>query len=582
MIGLMRRLQRDDGGFTLMEVVVAIMIAAVIFMALAAASISALRGSGVARQNNQSISLGNATLEAARTATYTGLAMATADLSGDSRVLSGNTLAVPDVGTENLYVLSTGTMSPHVTTVTRNGQTYTVSQYVTVPAGTALDGEGYPLVKRVTVFVTWTAYGSTRTRTYSTLIVPTKRGLPLPDYSMSLRTPSCYAWNTGDTQRPIFSVLLRNVGARDTFDLSLVSANDSPSNWTFYTTDPTLGGAVAATDTSGNGTVDSGNVDPYSTKEIWVRRNAVLSTGTTVNLQVRAQSAAQPSATTAVVTLPAAGSSPSTLSTTSVSGNVVTCAGAVTATPTPTPTGSTTPTGPVADAVCPATPVAAAVTSSTGYAARAFGLNNGDTTIDGTTQATGRNTAKLGAGTDKTNTLTQDTCMPQTGSPDFSTNYTTTGYTAGRVLVAGGVGTTADTADKQVEWVISPTTAFRVGVTTHYLSVMVQCTATSPSTATLAASLWSTKNNGYASQLSSSTGNTATVSCATAGTWQRVNVPIPVTTASGLMPGTGGVVGMAVRLWEPGTGPSLRLGYDLMAGDVATAKSFLTLQTRSS
>jgi hypothetical protein len=106
---------------------------------------------------------------------------------------------------------------------------------------------------------------------------------------------------------------------------------------------------------------------------------------------------------------------------------------------------------------------------------------------------------------------------------------------------------------------------------------MIQCTQSSPTGGTLAASLWSLKNVGYNSQFSSTSGNTASYTCASGNAWQRVNVPIPVSTATAI--NSGSVKGLAVRLWMP-SGPTIRVGYDLMAGDVAANKSFVSLQVR--
>lgn len=571
--------RRTDSGFTLLEVVVALVIAGVMFTALAGASIAALRGAAVARQNTQATDIGNAVLESARTQNYTGLGMVSSDLSGDPRVLSGNRISVPNVGFENLVVGATGVISDHIVEQTANGIDFTVATYVSVPSLTSFNAEGVPAAKRLTAFITWSAFGVIRTRTVSTILVETKRGLPLPDYTLALRTPSCTAWNSGSTQRPVFSVLFRNVGARDAFDLSLITgSNDSGSNWGFFTTDPTLSGATAATDISGNGTVDTGFVEPYGAKQIWVRRNNPLTAGTTVTLRVRAQSTAQPTASGAIVTLPA--SSSSTLSVTSVSGNVTTCGGPTTS---PSPTPSPSSTLPAVDATCPTAPTAVAVSGNSGYSAFAFGLNNGDGTIDGDTSAGAFSSATSSStSSTTTNSMVQANCMPQASAKDFSKNYPTAGFIAGRTLRSGGTGSSTAAADQQIEWRTFPSQTIQIGNTTHYLSVMIQCTQSSPTGGTLAASLWGLRANGAYNppQLSLSSGNTASFTCASGNAWQRVNVPIPVSTAT-LINGSGNVKGLAVRLWQP-SGPTLRVGYDLMAGDVAANKSFLSLQVRFS
>ena len=158
---------KREQGFTLIEVVVAVTLAAVIVAMLGAIMASTLRSIGERRLEQDAAVFANQVLEEARGIDYADLEHA----SGDATRPGGSSID-PDgpgpVGTEVFVVDSTG-LSPAVYTETANGTTFTVTRYITwVDENTAdTNFEDY---KRVSVLVTWTSRGVNREHRAESLI----------------------------------------------------------------------------------------------------------------------------------------------------------------------------------------------------------------------------------------------------------------------------------------------------------------------------------------------------------------------------------------------------------------------------
>ena len=159
----LRRPVRDDSGFSLIEAVVALFVAAVAFAGLAAAGLSSVKGTLVARQNQQAADFMARELERARALDFGGLANVAADLAGDPYLSTCSGKPCIDPGTGNKEIVYTGptgsggAISEHVKTVggaEANFSDFTIRTYVTQPADSY--GAEY---RRVTVFANWSAYG---------------------------------------------------------------------------------------------------------------------------------------------------------------------------------------------------------------------------------------------------------------------------------------------------------------------------------------------------------------------------------------------------------------------------------------
>jgi len=311
---LARRLRRDDradDGFGLVEVMVALAIAVFVFSATATLLVGTAKATLLARQNQQSADVLNEQVEQIRSLPYAATTMSTADptltQSQDPNLttVGGNLAFNPGSGAELLALAPVGAINPHTYTVTRNKTTYTVSRYVTCPAesgATCVGGTGVQ-DRRATVIVTWVTHGATHTRKSSTILTETRRGLPLPYFRFG-RSQTVNANIGGPIQIPVF---VTNLGARDEWDLST-----GAGSWTWWwdkngngqlepATDVQLTGNPSY-DTNGNGVPDSGLIDSGVTLKFFAVRTATIADIGNTTVSLRATSVAQPTATTATQT----------------------------------------------------------------------------------------------------------------------------------------------------------------------------------------------------------------------------------------------------------------------------------------
>jgi len=350
--------ERGDEGFSLVEAIVSLTLIAIVMSGFTIAIVGSVKGSMVARQNQQAGDLLDRSVEEVRALGFSSVAMDPADVTGtDGGLLAScsGTYCLSVNGTqEKLLLASGGSVNPHTTTITLNNVPYTIRRYVTTPT----DTEAGSTYRRLSVFVNWTAEGAVHTRQTSTLIADTRRGLPLPLYKFTPVGPTTLTVNPGGTVR--FGFKLTNNGARDTWNFS----TDQPTlGWTYVfdngdnvydaATDTTV-----VTDTTGDSIIDTGALEPTTSVVIWATRTVPTSPNSTYS-----------SVAKFTVTSYAAPSYTSTLSTTvNVQPGVVS--------PTASPTASSAPTG------CPQqdNPPAA-----TGVTQTAFNLFNTSTTPANTT-----------------------------------------------------------------------------------------------------------------------------------------------------------------------------------------------------
>ena len=198
-------------------------------------------GVGFARQNQQSAELLSETIEQARGADYASVAVMRDDaaLAADARLATDGTSHVVDpdgsgpLGPERLVVSTTGTV-PLTRIVERNGTRYTVSTYVTEPAGADAD------YRRISTFVTWTRDRGSHERQADTFVTNTRRGLPLPSFAFG--APGTYTVNAG--ARLVVPLRVTNTGARDAWNLTAATSPARAWSFTFYV------------DANGNGVLD--------------------------------------------------------------------------------------------------------------------------------------------------------------------------------------------------------------------------------------------------------------------------------------------------------------------------------------
>lgn len=527
---LMHRVRRCDDGFSLVEQVVALMIAAIVFLAVAAMAISGTKATVMSRLNQQAVDILNRSIEDARAMTYAQMTMVSTDLSTDSLITGTTTKvwSVPGVGSETVDYHATGSVSPHISTITANVNhaTFTLKRYVTVPSTATYDASGFPSIKRFTAIISWKLYGQTKTRYDSTLITDTVRGLPLPNYTLRANGPTSAAVNAGVVID--FGLAIHNLGARDAFDVSVSSSNAAlAAGWTFYKDDGTLDTTCATpatagdgvrgcgennqlTDTSGNGVVDTGQVDPNQNFYFVAERTSTSSDTGTVTFTTT--SVAQPSASGAVHTK---------------NFTVTVTNGTVTQGTCPT---ATTPT----------------VSAPSGYSAVAFYLDNapvGDTT------------------TQVSVPLARQDCTVQTTSsmPNYSTDVG--GSSTGRTLTSGGSASSTDS--KRAQWWWQPASSnlnvSGSGSTWGVLHLWVQCNTAGSATLNAAVGAMNTSTGGTGSFSAKESGSATIASCS--GGWTSVDIPL--TASAGWAVKKNGNPGyMSLRVWSSAGSPTMRLGYD--------------------
>ena len=348
----------DDEGFGLIEMIVALLIAGVVFGALATTLVAGLRTSLYGRQNQQATDLMTAQLERLRAMDFGSLAMQPGDLAGDSRITNcaGNPCVPVGAGTEDLVVSTGGGVTQHVTTVTGanvNNTTFTVASYIT------LADQPVDQAVRATVYVTWNTGGTAHERSTSSMIAFTQRGLPLPRFRLEMPVTSMSVNPGGELT---YELTLLNQGAPDRWDLTL---SGSTSGWSLVADTDGDGvlsaGDLALSDTTLNGQVDTGRIDPSTTFRFFLTRTTTSASALgTFDTTVTATSAGQPSASGASLSVTAT----STITT-----------GVVTPSPTPTPSPTTTP--PTTETTCPATSVASVSgVGGGGYTVFEYALHN--------------------------------------------------------------------------------------------------------------------------------------------------------------------------------------------------------------
>ena len=141
-----RRLNTDDGGFTLIELSVDMFVTLLVVAALAAAFLSSIRGIALAKQRQAATGIATATMEQFRAIDYATLSsgMTCSDVTSDTRIALSGGCSTGVTGTftpgfsgisEPVVLQSSGSsaapLNPHRTTKTVENVNYTIASYVT-------------------------------------------------------------------------------------------------------------------------------------------------------------------------------------------------------------------------------------------------------------------------------------------------------------------------------------------------------------------------------------------------------------------------------------------------------------------
>lgn len=525
----------SDGGFTLIEAIAAITVAAIMLGAIAFASVTGIHASTEARINQQAGDVIESAIETARAQSYSTLVMSTSDpnlsAAKDSRILTSGCpnsasmcVSVPNpVGTGTVKEAldtsaATGYITNHIQTVTTgtNKVAFTVYTYITSPS----DEAGAKYV-RVSVFADWRVYGQSHERYASTYVTETTRGLPLPHFKLTPVTSTTTTVNPGSNV--YFGFKLTNLGARDAWDFT---ASDETLGWSYYldngdgTFDPTdVTSETPMTDSSGNSVRDTGPIEPNDFDTIWVTRKvpATAATGSS-NVTFTATSVAQPDL----------GAGTSTLS----QSTTVTVSSAV-ITPSPSPTSTTvtpTPTPTATPAACAAVGTAASSgtlyylhntntsapfigTSSTSLYPMSFSSTVPTasslvdfSTDDGYSTSAGRNLTHATGSFSNTNAK-QVASFSQQQSKN-GTTYSGTTYLTVYAKPTSGLSTDSVTLSAFVGWKSKASDAWTSKTTTAGTVTGTGCADWRQFTIPVQTASFSTKNNSYIEVLLENTGST--------------------------------------------------------------------------
>lgn len=293
---------------------VAIAMATVVLTAFAYASTGTIRALHTARLNQQAADLATQRLEQIRAMSYGSMGHDPAGIAPDPHIASGSFNGEP-------IVKVTGGLQPQIATTNLNNFTYTIYTYITKPAD-ALSPDN----RRATVVVEWSAYGAQHSKTMSTMVTQTQRGLPLPEFKLTPVGPSTITVNPGAVAA--FGFELTNQGAPDQWNITTNLAGyviylDNGDD--IYTAETDT---VLMTDHNGDGIDDTGRLDPKASRVFWVVKDVPAgASNSSTNWTI-----------TATATSEGSGSAQASLNSL-----LIVTSSVITASPTPSPSSSSTP-----------------------------------------------------------------------------------------------------------------------------------------------------------------------------------------------------------------------------------------------
>ncbi len=268
-------------------------IASGMLTAFAYATTSTLHAMQIARLNQQGADLVTQRMEEMRDVPFGSLAHDPGGIAGDPHLASCSGASC--YSGELLVEATGGVVNPQITTVTVNNANYTLYTYVTSPASEI--GEEN---RRVTVIAEWSAYNRQWDKTASSIVTQTQRGLPLPEFKLTPVGPSTVTVNPGVTAA--FGFQLSNQGAPDQWNISAdltgysIVLDDGDDVYNPATD------TVAMTDHNGDGTVDSGRLEPKESLVFWLLQPvAVGSPNSTTQFGTTAQAVSQETGASATV-----------------------------------------------------------------------------------------------------------------------------------------------------------------------------------------------------------------------------------------------------------------------------------------
>ena len=293
----------SDGGFSLLEAVVALMIAAGVFSAISVALVQTVRASLQARQSQIAADLMNRQVEYIRSLDYSKATQIATDIATDVGVdplLSYSTgqdtyYLTTSAGQEPIVAGTVGLITQHKQVLRQQNTDYTIRTYITKVTDASNANASY---RRITVTIEWSVNGTKHSRKTSSFFTETRRGLALPKYSMG--TAATIKTNVGATL--VLPIKLTNVGAPDAFNLTATAPPagtwawylDSDGDGVYTVADTLLG------DVDSDGVKDTGVMQTNASITVFAVRTVAVGEPLTQIVTITGRSSAQPTATTAV------------------------------------------------------------------------------------------------------------------------------------------------------------------------------------------------------------------------------------------------------------------------------------------
>ena len=283
------RLLSDEGGFSLIESMAALILLAIVLIALTSTMVSGYGALRTTKEEQQATGVGNEAMEWARSISFDSLAMREDDptIPTDARMTScsaptGYAYAFDPDGSKTSFscepVVSSatgGAVETHQETVTVDGESFEVSRYVT---WVDIDGGDIKDVKRFTAIVEWSSQGQPRTYHSSTLISKARKGLPTPSFTVA---PMAQTKVVTPGNQAVFMHTVQNIGVLDRYDVDYfvhpdrswvpefykdVNNNNTYDGPTFDEFgNPVAGIDTLMVDTDGDGQIDTGSLTTNST-----------------------------------------------------------------------------------------------------------------------------------------------------------------------------------------------------------------------------------------------------------------------------------------------------------------------------
>lgn len=265
---------RPESGFSMVEAMVAMTLAATILMSAAYAMYSGLNATVTTKLQQQATALGSEAIEVGREVEFDLLSMNTPDLvvATDSKLLTtcgglaGTRFFDPDgpgpISCEQIvHTTSGGAVAPHVENRSVEGTPYVIKRYVTCTAPMTTDTPPLcPGVKRVVSIVEWTDRGLPKSLLSTTLVTRARRGLAVPKFVLTPTTQSKVVAHAGTV---VFAHAIQNLGISDEYELTITVPGDR--SWS--TADSCSGSACIRlyTDVDANGIYDASTDVPQLT-----------------------------------------------------------------------------------------------------------------------------------------------------------------------------------------------------------------------------------------------------------------------------------------------------------------------------